>query len=257
MPDRIDASLLGRRYVPDDRDYRLEDYLAATDPLDTALAALVASNCNTAVKAWAKVVTPYLKTIPAPAPPPAPATDVVWADADTVLDQGQTPHCVGFGWAGWGDALPVDDRFTNADGDAIYYEAKVIDGEPGQEDGSDVRSGAKAMQNRGRLSAYAFTTSVPTVRAFLAAHGPVVFGSDWYDAMFTPDANGFVAPSGSVAGGHCYVCVGDVPSKGALLFQNSWGDWGPLHGRFYMTYTDAQALLSQQGEACSAVELPA
>src|SRR5690348_16251490 len=92
MPDRIDASLLGRRYVPDDHDYRLEDYLAATDPLDTALAALVASNCNTAVKAWAKVVTPYLK-IPAPAPPPAPATDVVWADADAVLDQGQTPHC--------------------------------------------------------------------------------------------------------------------------------------------------------------------
>jgi len=273
--ENLGPHLLGRRpSPPDPRDYQLAHFLAG-DPLDAALAALMSSWEGKKTKAWANLITQRVKSL-SPVPPdptptptptptpdptptpitPTPAADVVWTDSDAVLDQGQTPHCVGFGWAGWGDTQPVDDHFTNADGDKIYYECKVIDGEPGQEDGSDVRSGAKAMQNRKRLSAYAFAKSIDEVRAFLAAHGPVVFGSDWTNDMFNPDANGYVKPTGGVAGGHCYACVGDLVSEGALLFQNSWGDsWG-LSGRFKMTYADAAQLLANNGEACAAVELP-
>jgi hypothetical protein len=290
MPDSIGPHLLGRKYVADDRDYQLADYLSApvesdatsADPLDVALADLLGSWEGKKTKHWAQVITDRVQSLsPAPAPPapgpapqptpaptpapqpsptpapPAPVADVVWTDADQVLDQGQTGHCVGFGWAGWGDTLPVDDRYTNPDGDAIYEEAKVIDGEPNQENGSTVRSGAKAIQNRGRLKTYAFAASIDEVRAWLDGHGPVVFGTDWDQPMFTPDANGFVHPDGNVAGGHCYVCVGDLVSEGALLFQNSWGaSWGAA-GRFRMTYADAAALLARQGEACAAVELAA
>lgn len=293
--DSLGSHLLGRKPSPPDaRDYKLVDYLGAAgnpvegqDPLVALLATLVDHGRywdNHALKNWATAITarvigaapapdpsPTPPTPPSPQPTPTPApvaTDVMWLDTDNVLDQGQTPHCVGFGWAGWGDTLPIDDKYANADGDAIYYEAKVIDGEPNQEDGSDVRSGAKAMQNRKRLTAYAFAASIDEVRAWLDGHGPVVFGTEWTQAMFTPDANGYVSPADAVAdpsqvaGGHCFVCVGDLASEGALLFQNSWGQsWG-LSGRFKMTYASAAVLLAGivssdgPGEACAAVELP-
>lgn len=264
--DDLGPHLLGRKYVADDRDYQLGDFLGdqapGTDPLQAALNALVQSGHGAPeVRAWAVIATARIlgtaPTPPTPVPvPPTPSNDVVWGDADVVLDQGQTGHCVGFGWAGWGDTLPIDDKFGNADGDAIYYEAKIIDGEPGAEDGSTVRSGAKAMQDRGRLSAYAFAASLDEVKAWVRQHGPVVFGTDWYDGMFSPDGDGIVTPSGSVAGGHCYACVGYHEAKDLYEFQNSWGaSWG-LKGRFLMHGSDAAILLGQQGEACAAVELP-
>lgn len=260
--ENLGPHLLGRKPSPEDeRDYHLADFLSI-DPLDAALASVTRSLVTSpAVKHWAKLITAAVqgaKPAPSPTPtPPAPADvhDVTWADADSVLDQGQTPHCVGFGWAQWGNTLPIDDRFGNADGDRIYAECKVIDGEPGAQDGSDVRSGAKAMLARKRLAAYAFAKSVDEARAWVQAHGPVVFGTDWTDDMFSPDASGLVEATGAVAGGHCYVCVGDLPSQGMLLFQNSWGDsWGQ-HGRFKMHYETAATLLGKNGEACAAVEL--
>jgi hypothetical protein len=185
----------------------------------------------------------------------ASADAPAWVDP-IQLDQGQTGHCVGFGWAGWGDATPVQDTFQNADGDAIYYECKVIDGEPLAEDGSNVRSGAKAMQNRGRLTAYAFATNTAQIDEWFN-HGPVVFGSDWYHDMFTPDPAGTVHATGAIDGGHCYLGLDDLaPAEDAYLCQNSWGDWGPLHGRFKISKADMAMLLASGGEACLAAESP-
>jgi hypothetical protein len=270
MPDVIGAHLLGRvPSTPDPRDYQLEHFLTG-DPLDAALADVVAKHSSKALKTWATLITKRVEanTPSPPAPPtpdptptpvvPTPVPDVEWVDSEGALDQGDTGHCVGFGWAQWGNTLPIDDKFKNADGDAIYYECKVIDGNPRGENGSQVRSGAKAMQNRQRLTSYAFAASIDEVRAWVDSKGPVVFGTDWTDDMFEPDANGFIRPGGRVAGGHCYTCVGDLVSKSALLFQNSWGgDWGLPGGRFLMTYADAEMLFVNDGEACAAVELPA
>jgi len=272
--DSLGPHLLGRRYEPDARDWHLGAFLQDADPLDAALQAVLSSWDGKKTKTWAKLITERVKSLgpaptpippsptptPTPAPTPTPSGDVVWADTDAVLDQGQTGHCVGFGWAGgWGNTLPVDDHFVNADGDAVYYAAKVIDGEPNQENGSSVRSGAKAMQQRGRLKAYAFAASVDEAIAWIVAHGPVVFGTDWLANMFNVDANGYVDVSGNVAGGHCYACVGWHPSMNALEFINSWGaGWGvgPNGGRFFIRKADAEALFASQGEICAAVELP-
>lgn len=280
MPNSIGVHLLGRvPSHPDVRDYQLAHFLTP-DPLDAALAAVVAKHYSKALKTWATLVTTRVKAIsPAPPPPPLPVptpspspapspaptpvptpapnpVDVEWVDAEGALDQEDTGHCVGFGWAQWGNTLPIDDHFVNADGHAIYYEAKAIDKEPGQENGSTVRSGAAAMLKRKRLSAYAFAKSVDEMRSWLDGHGPVVVGTDWYELMFQPDSNGFVYPTGNVVGGHCYCCVGDIVSEGALLFQNSWGqDWGLPGGRFKMTYADFGKVFKNNGEACAAVEL--
>jgi hypothetical protein len=187
-----------------------------------------------------------------------------WADA-TVLDQGDFGTCVGNGWAGWGDSEPIVDDFNETDARAIYYEATVIDGQPddpdkpgGGQQGSTVRSGAKAMQNRGNLAAYAFTTSLSTIREWLANHGPVVFGTDWTEDMFNPDGTGLIHATGAVAGGHCYLCTGYDTLSGTFRFRNSWGPSFGAGGDFWLSATDVQKLLTgidSPGEACMALEV--
>lgn len=219
---------LGRIYVPDARDWK---------PADLHVEA-------------------HLTTPPAR----------LWADA-AVLDQGDYGTCVGNGWAGWGDSDPVVDTFTETDARRIYYEATVIDGSPddpdkpgGGQQGASVRSGAKAMQARGKLAAYAFTASVTNVREWLGNHGPVVFGTDWTADMFHPDPSGRISPTGAVAGGHCYLCIGYDSVAGTFTFRNSWGRTFGRDGDFVMTTSDVQRLLNgieSPGEACMALELEA
>lgn len=260
--DNIGAHLLGRKApAPDERDWKLEGFLAGGDDLDAALAALVASKSAAGVtKTLAKALTAHVRKLegapaPAPAPPPPPSGAVLWGDPDQ-LDQGQTGHCVGFGCAQFCNADPIEDHLKNADGDAIYYEAKVIDGEPKAEDGSSVHSGIKALVNRKRIGAYAWASTLAVITQWVAAKGPVVVGTDWMNDMFSPDAQGIVKPTGGIAGGHCYLIVGYDPASGVLEFQNSWGSsWG-LNGRFGMHSADFDTLVKANGfEACAAVEL--
>lgn len=251
---------------PDSNDFKLEWFFGDTDPLVPLLARLVASrSVAKATKAWAKAVTarlvapapgPAPTPTPPPAPTPTPPNVVEWQDPRDVLDQGDTPHCVGFGWAQFGNTSPVNDSFANADGDKLYYDAKVIDGEPGAEDGSDVRSGAKAMQQIGRLNAYAFASSFATAKAWVEKNGPVVLGTDWTDDMFDPDENGVIHATGQVAGGHCYLWVGVDEAKQQAEILNSWGaSWG-VNGRAFIPLAELEQLYASNGEACTAVELP-
>jgi hypothetical protein len=252
---RIGSHLLGRvASTPDPRDYQMRDFLAVSKAWDDAdLAATIgdayaAGHLHTYADGLRLVR--YLKSR---RPSPSPTAAVSWHDA-VVLDQGDTSRCVGFGWCGWGDCAPIEDAFTNADGDAVYYAAKVIDGEPKAETGSSVRSGAKAMQNRGKVASYYFAASIADVRDWVSRHGPVVMGTDWHAGMFHPDAAGYTHPTGPVVGGHCYLLVGYDPATSRYEFVNSWGEsWGRA-GRFYMAEPDVAALLAAGGEACAAVE---
>jgi hypothetical protein len=73
--------------------------------------------------------------------------------------------------------------------------------------------------------------------------------------MFKPDANGYIKPTGSYAGGHCWVWLGNLISEEAAFCLNSWSaQWG-LKGYFKVKFSDMATLLGQQGEACAAVEL--
>lgn len=272
---KVGPHLLGRiPSPPDERDFKTK-FLLEASPLEIASAKLQASkSVAQATKSWAAVVTSLLSgpnpspsptptptPTPTPQPTPAPKGDVSWTDAEQ-LDQGNYGTCVGNGWAQWGNTLPFDDKFTEKDARAIYYEATVIDGQPdnpdspgGGQQGSAVRSGAKAMQNRKRNTAYAFASTLDEIKTWLQQKGSVVAGTNWTADMFNPDANGYIKPTGAVEGGHCYLIAGDLESEGAFLFQNSWGtSWG-LNGYFKMKYADFQTLLDQQGEACTALEL--
>jgi Papain family cysteine protease len=255
MPDSIGPHLLGRYpRPPDDRDYMMASFAAAQTPLDQAFALLQASRTSKATKQWAAEVMKLLEPANPPPAPPAPTTARLW-NVKARLDQGNTGHCVGFGWAGWGDTAPVEDVYANADGHAIYYECKVIDGEPGAENGSDVRSGAKAMAARGRLQTYVFAETVDDVLDWVLNHGPVVWGTNWTTSMFTPDAQGFVEPTGPVEGGHCWGQIGyDSVAKVATCL-NSWGKGWGKGGLFHVRRGDLESLFADQGDVCAAAEI--
>lgn len=182
-------------------------------------------------------------------PRPARKTWRIWWKGD----QGDTPMCVGYSWHGFLRSLPLLQRDPSALW--IYKRAQQIDEWPGEEyEGSSVRAGVKALQEKGLIKNYVWAYNVDTIVEWLARNGPVVLGTTWYEDMFTPDRNGVVVPGGRIAGGHAYEAIGyDDPTE-MIICQNSWGDpWG-LNGRFKISYDDLNELLKDQGEACAATE---
>jgi hypothetical protein len=172
-----------------------------------------------------------------------------------VLDQGNTPHCVGYGWRQFLQTSPIR-TVIGPSGDDIYYAAKVIDHEPHRENGSSVHSGAEAVgKTFGRLvpNSTHWAQTLEDVHDFLLTTGPVVFGTNWYTSMFTPK-NGWLSISGQIEGGHCYLCLGMNRLTKRYKFINSWGDGWSHHGIFWMHEEDVGRLLAERGEAASAIE---
>lgn len=268
---------------PDSRDQlhlaadRLKQIRTATPPFSKALLKMsvqtaynkgyfrTAANCAAFFK-WLK--TQEAKPSPTPTPPspspsPTPLRAKRWS-ITTLLNQLQTPHCIGFGGTHWGIADPTNDKWTTADAHALYYACKVLDGEPKAEDGSSVRTLAQELQKMGRLNEYVWCARVDetgsqqgeAVADWLLNQGPVIFGTNWYEDMFNPDAKGLIKPTGKLAGGHCFLGIGVDLDTGLFEFAQSWGyDWG-VNGHFFMKIKDMQTLLDQQGEAMAGLELP-
>lgn len=184
--------------------------------------------------------------------PPRPVK--AW-HSDRVLDQLRTAHCVGFSWTAWGIACPVEDQWTNVMGHSIYRACKVLDGEPNGENGSTVRSGAKVMRARGRLGTYFFAHSVDEALTYLAAFGPVVFGTVFTEGMCKPSFFGkVIRPTGKVVGGHAWLAIG-VDAK-YVTIRNSWGTGWGNGGDARIAIKDLEDVYMSGGEACAASERP-
>lgn len=183
-------------------------------------------------------------------------TSMDW-EVSRILDQGNTPHCVGYAWAGFGIALPIFDDWNNDMGEKIYYQAKIYDGEPNQENGSTTRSGVQAFMDFGKLEAntYAFATSVEDIVVWVLTVGPVITGTNWYQEMFYPDGDGIVRVGGYLAGGHEWMICGVDRSKALFHCVNSWGTSYGIGGKFYIGFSDYQLLFNEQGDAVTALEV--
>lgn len=177
-----------------------------------------------------------------------------WEYPAEPLDQGGTAHCVGFSMATFGINLPVHTPFTNTDGHTFYYQCKVVDGYPGSEDGSTIRSAAKVLKNNRRIEGYAFASDMSTIKWWLLNRGPMIVGTIWTTAMMTPDCNNVITPSGEVLGGHAYL-LNEWRKDNYIGIQNSWGkDWG-VNGKAYISEVDFEKLFIRDGEALAAVEV--
>lgn len=199
---------------------------------------------------------------------PMPTIDVpknlrrrIW-NAGQVLDQGDTPQCVGYAGWGWLSGGPVvnQPKFSPTD---LYHWAQDEDEWPGSDyEGSSTLGLMKALQKKGYVGEYIWATDVETLVSWILTKGPVVVGTNWYMDMFTPDSQGFIEPAGDMAGGHEWRIIGADRdrkcydgTKGALRMVNSWGRSWHENGRAWISFGDLDKLLKEDGEAVTATEI--
>lgn len=182
------------------------------------------------------------------------------------LDQGVEGSCVGHAWAHELNANPFKVRVKSSTAKTIYYAAQQWDVWEGTEyEGTSVLAGAKVVHSLGHMEEYRWAFGIEDVIETLSKFGPIVLGIAWYEGMFNTNENGFIKPTGNIAGGHAILANGiqfrerngfwwkDLPEP-IIRLHNSWGkDWG-VNGDALITASDLSFLLKQQGEACVPVK---
>jgi len=182
------------------------------------------------------------------------------------LDQGKTGTCVAHAWTAFLYAAltmsktapsPFDtyreivkiDEFEDNDGEANAPNNQL-------QYGTSVRAGAKVLQARGDLVSYVWSKSADEMAAWLlSGHGTIVLGTTWYWDMGDLK-DGYAYPTGGVAGGHSYLCIGYNRKVKAFRCLNSWGPEFGDNGRFWIMHHDMDKLVKEEdGEACAATQV--
>jgi len=175
-----------------------------------------------------------------------------------VLDQGQTPECVGFTTRDWLNAEPQSDPDqANPSPQQLYDGAQANDGIPGAHGGSTDRGAMKYLQSISFVDSYHWAQSVDEAITYLTTTGPLLCGANWHQGQFTPEAaTGFIRPLGPVEGGHEFLAYWYDATESAFWFQNSWGlSWGTVPGApgtFKMLRTDVDTLFAEGMDFCAA-----
>ena len=211
---------LGRVYIPDERDknYLIENKLKLKNTILTT-------------KYW--------------------DADEWWGN------QENTPQCVGYAWAHWIEDGPVKHEGISPiiNPTLIYKEAQKLDEWVGENyNGTSVRGAAKYLKSTNKISSYLWTYNINVLIDTVLTKGPVVVGTNWYRSMFFPDKNGLIRVTGKLTGGHAYVINGVDKNKKLFRIKNSWGkNWGKS-GHAFISFSDMEKLIKQNGEVCLAIE---
>lgn len=172
------------------------------------------------------------------------------------MNQGASPHCVGFATRGLLYAGPVVNR-GGPDAATIYREAQKRDEWEGEHyDGTSARGAMKYLQELGYISNYIWAFDVETIRRWHLIHNrPTLLGINWYDSFFTPRRDGFIeiTAAARIAGGHEVLTLGWDDRRGALRCMNSWGNWSQ-HGRFWLAGETLERLLAEDGDCVTPIE---
>lgn len=188
---------------------------------------------------------------------PEAAPDRMWRywGAGWRGDQGATSHCVAYSLLHWLETMGRPGDPDRWDPEWVYREAQKVDQWEGEAyEGTSVRAGAKILQRERLISSYRWAWDIGTISTAILTTGPVVAGTAWHDGMFTPDRDGFIRPTGGVAGGHAYLLSGVNTTERFFRLDNSWGDWG-VRGRARIGFDDFARLLADGGEACLPVAM--
>lgn len=182
-----------------------------------------------------------------------------WRCSST-LDQGAEGSCVGHAWAHEliarpAEATGVDHPYAR---ERIYWEAQRLDDWPGGAypgatpgyEGTSVLAGAKVVAGLGAMAEYRWAFGLHELAMGVGYKGPAVLGLNWYSGMFDPDADGFVRPTGSIAGGHAILCRAVSVSRRTFTLHNSWGPGWGMAGDCVVSWDDMERLLGEGGEAC-------
>lgn len=175
------------------------------------------------------------------------------------LDQRSEGACCGFGICHELAARPAEVKgLTNQYArEKIYWEAQKIDPWEGgaypkakpRYEGTSVRAAIKIAQDLGWFDEYRWSFGIKDLILGIGYNGPAVLGVKWYNSMYSPGSNGFIKPSGGLAGGHCIIANAVNVKKKYFTLHNSWGkNWG-INGECYITFDNMEKLLNDGGEA--------
>jgi hypothetical protein len=118
---------------------------------------------------------------------------------------------------------------------------------PPDDEGSSALGLMKFWRLNGIITGYDWTFSFTHFLAALQKQ-PVLVGTNWYDQMNYPSAQGIATVGGDSQGGHEYLANAILWHDRLIGFENSWGEnWG-LRGRFYLSFDDAEALIADGGD---------
>lgn len=187
-----------------------------------------------------------------------------WWENSLRLDQDGWDACVGFAHVQAFNSAPTRHSLGNDYAIEVYKNATFIDEWPGDDwstsGGTSVRAGAKEMQKRGHIPAYAFTRDIEELAVWVLSKGPVVIGVDWWSEMDNPIAadDYYVHVQGHKVGGHAIVvdgCRFNGDKKDYFRLLNSWSaEWGD-GGRCKIKVQSLESLLNARGgTACTWVE---
>jgi len=179
-----------------------------------------------------------------------------------VLDQGQTPQCVGYSFRSFLEAAPVMSKTgTSPTATECYQSAQRFDEWPNEDyEGSSVRGMCKAAMAGGLISGYTWALTLDeAVKWIIGGYGTLLIGSNWYSEMSDVDANGVMRePASSMStpiGGHAWHLVWIDQKKQLFEMKNSWNhEFGKLDkngepsGLAYITPRLLQRLLDEDGE---------
>jgi hypothetical protein len=138
----------------------------------------------------------------------------------------------------------------------VYWNAQKIDpweggSYPGANpvyEGTSVLAGVQTLQKLGAFQEYRWAFNMNDIIMGVGYNGPAVIGVNWYEGMFYPDKDGFIKPTGFLAGGHAVMIKAVNVRKQIFTIRNSWGrSWGK-NGDCYITFNHLHELMRQRGE---------
>lgn len=206
------------------------------------------------------------------------------AQCSPVFDQGDIGSCTGNSLAGAIEFLELREllqksaiapeefgaNFVNVSRLFIYWNERVLEGDPKQDGGAQIRDGIKTLASIGvctekswpynhkdlfhqpsqscfseasghKISQYFRLESMDDMKHCLASGFPFAFGFTCYesldsDAVASTGMLPMPQPDESSIGGHAVLAVGYDDDKQVFIVRNSWGEsWGDK-GYFYIPY---------------------
>lgn len=175
------------------------------------------------------------------------------------FDQGVEGACVGFALGHEAAARPSEVQGLGYKFlvEGVYHEAQKIDPWEGGSypgavpfyEGTSVLAGVKVMHKKGFFESYRWAFNIDDLIMGIGHNGPAVLGINWYEGMYDTDSKGFVHVSGRIMGGHAILARAVNIKKEYITLRNSWGkSWG-INGDCYISFTDMDRLLREDGEA--------
>lgn len=182
------------------------------------------------------------------------------------LDQKAEGSCVGHALSQELATSPV--RYTDGINDEyafeLYHQAQHRDEWPGcskgllcpiqplrqKYEGTSLLAGLQVLKETGKVAQYRWAFGEEDLALSVSNLGPAVIGVGWYEAMYHPNKEtNYIAIHGRKVGGHAILVAGFDPFKERYKLWNSWGKNYGVLGWAYLSRSDMNVLLKNNGEA--------